>query len=115
MSDQASVRLINNSEFWGGLIWLALGVFVIWPGFKLKLGSINEPGSGYVLFYTGILMCAVRGHHHRRGRDQGGPTFASLLGRTRAGPSRCWSSRCLVGVCASCSRPLGFPAARRCC
>src|SRR3981189_3101748 len=48
---------LNNSELWGGLIGLTLGVFVIWSGVKLKLGSINDPGSGYVLFYTGILMC----------------------------------------------------------
>ena len=35
----------------------SLGGFVIWQGLKLKLGTINDPGSGYVLFYTGILMC----------------------------------------------------------
>src|SRR5882757_151848 len=58
MSDQTNVKLrINNSELWGGLIGLALGVFVIWSGLKLKLGTINDPGSGYVLFYTGVLMC----------------------------------------------------------
>src|SRR4029453_5624644 len=48
---------LNNSELWGGLIGLALGVFVIWSGIKLKIGSINDPGSGFVLFYTGLLIC----------------------------------------------------------
>jgi putative tricarboxylic transport membrane protein len=48
---------LNNSELWGGLIGLALGVFVIWSGIKLKIVSINDPGSGFVLFYTGLLMC----------------------------------------------------------
>jgi putative tricarboxylic transport membrane protein len=58
MNDQTNPRFkFNNSELWGGLIGLALGVFVIRSGIKLKLGTINDPGSGYVLFYTGILMC----------------------------------------------------------
>jgi len=29
---------LNNSELWGGLIGLALGIFVIWSGIKLKIG-----------------------------------------------------------------------------
>ena len=59
MSEQPTVKFrFNNSELWGGLIGLALGIFVIRSGLKLKLGTINDPGSGYVLFYTGILMCA---------------------------------------------------------
>ena len=58
MNNDSNVKLrLNNSELWGGLIGLALGIFVIWSGLKLKLGTINDPGSGYVLFYTGILMC----------------------------------------------------------
>ena len=58
MDNRTNVRLkLNNSELWGGLIGLALGGFVIWSGLKLKLGTINDPGSGFVLFYTGILMC----------------------------------------------------------
>src|SRR3954451_14487730 len=58
MPEKTGVHLkLNNSELWGGLIGLALGAFVIRSGIKLKLGSIKDPGSGYVLFYTGILMC----------------------------------------------------------
>ena len=58
MSNQTNVKFrLDNSELWGGLIGLALGIFVIWSGLKLKLGTINDPGSGYVLFYTGILIC----------------------------------------------------------
>ena len=58
MSSDTNVKLrLNNSELWGGLIGFALGGFVIWSGLKLKLGTINDPGPGFVLFYTGILMC----------------------------------------------------------
>ena len=68
---------INNSELWTGLIGLALGLFVIRSGLKLKLGSINDPGSGYVLFYTGILMCLFSISITIAAVAEGGPTFGS--------------------------------------
>ena len=56
MSGDSNVKFrLNNSELWGGLIGLGLGIFVIRAGLKLKLGTINDPGSGYVLFYTCLL------------------------------------------------------------
>jgi putative tricarboxylic transport membrane protein len=37
MSNPTNPRLkLNNSELWGGLIGLALGIFVIRSGIKLK-------------------------------------------------------------------------------
>ena len=68
---------LNNSEFWTGLIGLALGLFVIRSGLQLKLGSINDPGSGYVLFYTGILMCLFSLSITIAAVTEGGPTFGS--------------------------------------
>ena len=68
---------LTNSELWGGLIGLALGIFVIWAGVKLKLGSINDPGSGYVLFYTGILMCLFAATIVIAAVAEGGLTFSS--------------------------------------
>jgi len=78
MTDPTNVKLrLNNSELWGGLIGLALGGFVIWQGLKLKLGTINDPGSGYVLFYTGILICVFAGTIIISAITEGGPTLAS--------------------------------------
>ncbi len=78
MSDPTNPRLkLNNSELWGGLIGLALGIFVIRSGIKLKLGSINDPGSGYVLFYTGILMCLFALTITIAAVTEGGPSFGS--------------------------------------
>ena len=68
---------LDNSEFWMGLLGLALGLFVIRAGLKLKLGSINDPGSGYVLFYTGILMCLFSLSITIASVTEGGPSFAS--------------------------------------
>ena len=107
MNDQSSVRLkLNNSELWGGLIGLALGGFVVWSGLKLKLGTINDPGSGYVLFYTGILMCLFAASIIFAALTEGGATFASRWENTL------WTKPLLVIVCLTAFSfaldPLGF-------
>ncbi len=86
MSDgsNASFRL-NNSELWGGLIGLVLGALVIWSGVKFNLGTVNDPGSGFVLFYVGILMCLFAASITFAAIIGGGPKFSSLWEGTRWG------------------------------
>ena len=59
------------------MLGLTSGVFVIWSGFKLKPGIRDDPGSGYVLFYTGILMCLFAASIVVAAVAEGGPTFGS--------------------------------------
>jgi putative tricarboxylic transport membrane protein len=107
MSNNASPQFkLNNSELWGGVIGLALGCFVIWSSFKLKIGSIHDPGSGYVLFYTGILMCLFAVTIVVAAVTEGGATFASRWEGAR------WTKpavliACLVVYCFA-LEPLGF-------
>ena len=110
MNDQSNVKFrLNNSELWGGLIGLGLGVFVIWSGLKLKLGTINDPGSGYVLFYTGILMCVFAVTIIVAALTEGGPSFASRWENTR------WTKPLLIIAClivfSFALEPLGFLSA----
>ncbi|MEH2509724.1 putative tricarboxylic transport membrane protein [Nitrobacteraceae bacterium AZCC 1564] len=97
---------LNNSELWGGVVGLALGVFVIRSGYSLNIGSINDPGSGYVLFYTGILMCLFAGTIIVSAITEGGPALGSLWAGTR------WTKPLLVIVCLAAFsfllEPLGF-------
>jgi putative tricarboxylic transport membrane protein len=107
MNNETNVKLrLNNSELWGGLIGLALGVFVIWSGLKLKLGTINDPGSGYVLFYTGILVCVFAATIIVGAVTEGGATFASRWQNAH------WGKPLLIIVCltafALALEPLGF-------
>ena len=107
MNNPTNVRLrLANSELWGGLIGLALGGFVIWSGLKLRLGTINDPGSGYVLFYTGILMCMFVGAIIVSAVTEGGPTLASRWENVR------WSKSLLIIACLTAFsfalEPLGF-------
>ena len=94
MSENSNVRFrFNNSELWGGLIGLALGIFVLRSGLKLKLGTIHDPGSGFVLFYTGLLMCAFAATIIFAALTEGGPTFGSRWKDAR------WSRPIIVIAC----------------
>jgi len=42
-----------------GLLWLAAGAFVAYEGHDLGLGAANDPGSGFVLFWAGLLMVGL--------------------------------------------------------
>ena len=75
--------MIRNSELWGGLFWLAFGAFVIWAGRDIGLGHLSEPGPGFVLFWIGILMCALALGVIGQAVLSGGPTLASLWAGTR--------------------------------
>ena len=78
MSTDRNVKFsLGNSELWGGLIGLGLGVFVIRHGLKMKLGTVHEPGSGFVPFYVGILMCLFAASIIVASLTEGGPTLAS--------------------------------------
>ena len=91
MSDHTNVKFrLNNSELWGGLIGLALGGFVIWSGLKLKLGTINDPGAGFVLFYTGILMCLFAASIIVSGIDRGRADLRFTLGEHALDQAAAW-------------------------
>lgn len=97
---------LNNSELWGGLVGLALAIFVVWSGLKLKIGGIHDPGSGFVVFYTGLLMCVFAVTIIVSAITEGGPSVASLWAGTR------WMKSLIVVVCltafAFLFEPLGF-------
>lgn len=97
---------LNNSEFWSGAFWLALGAFVIWSGVKLGIGRINDPGSGFMLFYVGILMCVFSVTIMLAALTEGGKRFGALW----AGAD--WRKPLVIIAClaafAIALEPLGF-------
>jgi putative tricarboxylic transport membrane protein len=107
MSDPKHPKLrLNNAELWSGAVGLALAVFVTWQGLKLGIGSIHDPGSGYVLFYTGLLMVLFSLAIMIAGVTEGGATLGSLWAGTR------WTKPLTVIAClaafAVLLEPLGF-------
>ena len=69
---------IDNTELWAGLFGLGISIFVVWSGYALKLGTINDPGSGYVMFYAGLLMILFSLIILYGAIKDGGPTLLSL-------------------------------------
>lgn len=70
--------MIRRAEFWGGLFWLGVGTFVTWQGWLLELGSLREPGSGFVFFWLGLLISAFSVFIAIRGVRGEGPLLADL-------------------------------------
>jgi putative tricarboxylic transport membrane protein len=50
--------MLRRAELWGGLFWLGIGAFVTWQGLLLELGTLREPGSGFVFFWLGLIISA---------------------------------------------------------
>lgn len=51
--------MAKNAQLCGGLFWLAISAYVTWAGLDLGLGKLSEPGSGFALFWIGLIMCAL--------------------------------------------------------
>jgi putative tricarboxylic transport membrane protein len=76
---------MRSSEFWGGLFWLVLGAGVAWSGLDLGLGRLNEPGSGFMLFWLGVLMIGLAASVVLKGALAGGAPITALWAGTRWG------------------------------
>ena len=77
--------MIRSSEFWSGLFWLAIGAFVARAGWKLDLGRLNDPGSGFALFWIGLLIVVLSGSVLLAALREPGPTLGDLWEGTRWG------------------------------
>jgi putative tricarboxylic transport membrane protein len=70
--------VLRRTEFWGGLFWLAVGAFVTWQGWLLELGTLREPGSGFVFFWLGLFISALSLSIVFAGVRGNGPLVADL-------------------------------------
>jgi putative tricarboxylic transport membrane protein len=82
---QGGIGVIRNSELWGGLFWLGVGIFVVFAGRDMGLGGLHEPRAGFAFYWVGILMCALAAAVIGQAVLSGGPTVASLWAETRWG------------------------------
>jgi len=70
--------MLRRAELWGGLFWLAVGAFVTWQGWLLELGTLREPGSGFVFFWLGLIISALAAFIAIGGVRGGGPLLDDL-------------------------------------
>jgi putative tricarboxylic transport membrane protein len=50
---------MGSRDIQSGLFWLVIGAGVAYAGYDLELGSATEPGSGFVLFWVGLIMIGL--------------------------------------------------------
>jgi putative tricarboxylic transport membrane protein len=50
---------LRSPDFLSALFWLAIGVYIAMEGWDLELGTLSEPGSGFILFWIGAAMIAL--------------------------------------------------------
>ena len=67
-----------NAEVWAALVWIAASAFITSAGWSLGLGALREPGSGFALFWCGLLMLSLSAFVGIGALVGGGPGLASL-------------------------------------
>lgn len=77
--------VLASAELWAALAWLAISVFVVWAGRDLGIGTMAAPGSGFLPFFAGLLMCAFSLAVLWTAVTEGGPSLASLWAGVRWG------------------------------
>jgi putative tricarboxylic transport membrane protein len=78
-------RPLDNAELWAGLFWLGLGAFVTLAGIDLGTGTLAAPGSGFLPFWAGLLMCGFSLAIVAGALRHGGPGLGSLWAGARWG------------------------------
>lgn len=75
--------MLRRADFWSGTFWLCIGAFVTWQGHKLGLGRLNNPGSGFALFWLGLIMSGFATAILFGSLSRGSPSLGDLWTGTR--------------------------------
>jgi len=52
---------MRTGEIMAAGFWLAIALWVTWSGHDLGLGSLRDPGPGFMIFWVGLLMTGLAG------------------------------------------------------
>lgn len=50
---------MRTADALSALFWLAIAVGITASGWELGLGQLNDPGSGFMIFWVGVAMTAL--------------------------------------------------------
>ncbi len=75
--------MLRNAQLLGGLFWLAFGLFIASQGYELGLGQTREPGSGFAIFWLGLMIAAFATSIAFSAIKNGSEDIASLWRGTR--------------------------------
>jgi putative tricarboxylic transport membrane protein len=73
----------GGADVWAGLFWLAVSLGVVWAGRDLGIGEVAAPGSGFLLFWAGLMMSGFSLAILWTAVTAGGPGLAALWAGAR--------------------------------
>jgi putative tricarboxylic transport membrane protein len=50
---------VKKRDIISSLFWMAMGIGVCYGGYNLDLGTLHDPGSGFMFFWVGIIMIGL--------------------------------------------------------
>ena len=50
---------MKKKDILSSLFWLAVGFGVCYGGYDLELGTLRDPGSGFMFFWVGVIMVGL--------------------------------------------------------
>lgn len=50
---------MKGKDFFSSIFWMAIGVGVCWAGIDLELGTLHDPGSGFIFFWVGVIIVGL--------------------------------------------------------
>lgn len=50
---------MKQRDIISSLFWMVLGIGICYEGYGLGLGSLHDPGSGFIFFWSGIIMIGL--------------------------------------------------------
>jgi putative tricarboxylic transport membrane protein len=50
---------VKSREIISSIFWLTMGIGVCYGGYNLEIGTLQDPGSGFIFFWVGIIMIGL--------------------------------------------------------
>jgi putative tricarboxylic transport membrane protein len=50
---------VKKRDIISSLFWMAMGIGVCYGGYALDMGTLHDPGSGFMFFWVGIIMIGL--------------------------------------------------------
>jgi putative tricarboxylic transport membrane protein len=50
---------MQRNERYTSILWAILGLYIAYEGYVLKLGTLKDPKSGFLVFWTGMVLAGL--------------------------------------------------------
>jgi putative tricarboxylic transport membrane protein len=50
---------MKSRDIISSLFWMAMGIGVCYGGYDLELGTLHDPGGGFIFFWAGVIMIGL--------------------------------------------------------